>query len=295
MDDRSTDGTVKIVSEFLQLFPEKVFLYKTSVEKNGKKQALLVGIENANGDIIVTTDADCLHPENWLVKLTRPFADEKIKMATGAVVLNKPTTFFENIQQLDQTALTAISIGFMNNGLPVMCSGANLAFRKNAFIENGKYNSHLNEKSGDDVFLMHDFVKKYGKNAVISVSDLDSIVKTSAVGSVGKFLKQRLRWGEKSKRYRRFFPLFLAFVTAFSSALLLVGLLLLPVYHAHFTLLSISLGAKAAIDFLLLFLTGRVLGTSASLWYFLPAFLFHLFYVPLISLASVFTKKVEWK
>jgi len=295
VDDRSTDKTSEILTELQKKKSGKISVLKTTTEKNGKKHALLAGIENAKGEIILTTDADCVHSEKWISGIASAFADEKIKMIVGSVILKKTDSFFANIQQSDQTVLTAISAGFINAGLPVMCSGANLAFRKSAFFESGNYASHINDKSGDDVFLLHAFVKKYGKDSVVALTDRETTVKTNPVKSVAMFLQQRLRWGEKSKRYTLFFPVFLALVTALTSMLLLAGLLLLPLYHAHFTLLSISLGTKAAIDFLLLFLTGRVLGSVVWPWYFIPAFLFHLFYVPVISGAAIFSRKVKWK
>lgn len=295
VDDLSTDRTTEILAEQQRIFPEKISVYKTDPALSGKKQALLLGVENAKGEIIITTDADCIHSEKWIYDLVSAFQNDKIKMTAGCVVLNNPGSIFAHIQQLDQLALTAISAGFQKAGLPVMCSGANLAFRKSAFIETGNYQSHLDEISGDDVFLMHRFVKKYGNTSIVFVTEENALVKTAPVSTISQFISQRFRWGEKSKRYKLFFPVFLAFVTASASILLLTGLLLLPVDHAHIMLLSISLGTKATIDFLLLFLTGRVLGATASLWYFFPAFLFHLLYVPGISIAALFTKKVNWK
>ena len=41
-----------------------------------KKKAVSLGIENAKGEIIVTTDADCLHDKIWLSSLLSQFDNE---------------------------------------------------------------------------------------------------------------------------------------------------------------------------------------------------------------------------
>lgn len=294
-NDHSSDRTKEIAEKYIQQFPGKIKWTESEEGCYGKKQALLKGINEASGEIIFTTDADCVHHREWLSKMAAAFGNEKIKMAAGTVLIKKPSSFFEHIQQLDQLSLTAVSAGTMRMGWPLMCSGANLAFRKKDFYATGKYKGHLHEKSGDDVFLMFRMADDLGKEAIDFSVSPETAVQTTPSYSVSAFLSQHLRWGEKAKRYYRFFPLFVAILTVLIPLGCIAGLLLLPVYHAHFALLSISLGAKAAIDFLLLFLTGRVLGASASLWYFVPAFFFHLFYVPVVALAALVSKKAEWK
>jgi glycosyltransferase involved in cell wall biosynthesis len=68
VDDHSTDSTVQIVQSFkapnIKLLPLKDFIGK---ETNAyKKKGIEVAISQANGTLIITTDADCTAPENWL-------------------------------------------------------------------------------------------------------------------------------------------------------------------------------------------------------------------------------------
>ncbi len=61
VDDHSTDGTVKVVQQFssvrlLQLKEDNINSYK--------KKAIETGIAAATGELIVTTDADCIPPRN---------------------------------------------------------------------------------------------------------------------------------------------------------------------------------------------------------------------------------------
>lgn len=43
-----------------------------------------LGAREATGDIIVTTDADCIAPENWIEELIKPFQDPKVAAVGGA-------------------------------------------------------------------------------------------------------------------------------------------------------------------------------------------------------------------
>jgi GT2 family glycosyltransferase len=67
VDGRSTDGTV----EKARNFPVKVF-YEDYHNRAGGCQ---VGVENAKGEYVAFTDADCIPDKNWLANLFREFDD----------------------------------------------------------------------------------------------------------------------------------------------------------------------------------------------------------------------------
>ncbi|MBL0146917.1 MAG: glycosyltransferase [Chitinophagaceae bacterium] len=68
VDDHSTDSTAKIVQGFNQPNIKCISLqYFIGNETNSyKKKGIEVGIAQSNGKLIITTDADCVAPENWL-------------------------------------------------------------------------------------------------------------------------------------------------------------------------------------------------------------------------------------
>jgi cellulose synthase/poly-beta-1,6-N-acetylglucosamine synthase-like glycosyltransferase len=67
VDGHSTDGTV----ENIRKFPVKVF-YESYYTRAGGCQ---VGIENAQGEYVAFTDADCIPDRDWLTNLAREFDD----------------------------------------------------------------------------------------------------------------------------------------------------------------------------------------------------------------------------
>ena len=73
VDDHSTDGTAAIVQQFPSV---KLIQLKEDNINSYKKKAIETGIAAATGDLIVTTDADCLPGNNWLTTIAA-FKTEK--------------------------------------------------------------------------------------------------------------------------------------------------------------------------------------------------------------------------
>jgi len=45
-------------------------VWKRTTIQGSKKKAIAYGVSHANGDIILTTDADCIVKENWIHSMT---------------------------------------------------------------------------------------------------------------------------------------------------------------------------------------------------------------------------------
>lgn len=75
IDNGSTDRTIEISREFC----DKVFFKPemTLAQMRG------FGVEVSSGDIIATTDADCVAPPHWLSELTKPFNNQKVVAVGG--------------------------------------------------------------------------------------------------------------------------------------------------------------------------------------------------------------------
>jgi len=84
---------------------------------------------------------------------------------------------------------------------PSMCSGANLAFRKQAFFEVGGYKSNIDIPTGDDEFLLYDILQKHPKSGHF-LKNKDAIVTTKAHVSFHSFFNQRSRWISKWKYHK---------------------------------------------------------------------------------------------
>jgi peptidoglycan/xylan/chitin deacetylase (PgdA/CDA1 family) len=128
-DNGSTDRTPDIARQFgakvISCTKEKSVFY-----------ARQVGAGAARGDIIAQADADTVYPVDWLRRIAEKFASRPNVVAiTGRFVYRKPPwwAIFEYFLRTFGNWITAIS------GMPLVISGATLAFRRWAYISAGGY------------------------------------------------------------------------------------------------------------------------------------------------------------
>jgi poly-beta-1,6-N-acetyl-D-glucosamine synthase len=193
VDDHSQDEGPGYVKGWIGENP-KIKCTCITAQGIGKKNAIAEGIEKASGQIILTTDADCLLPVNWISSMVRSFK-ENTSMVAGLVKV-EGTTFFSELQSLEFNSLMASGAAFMMLGYPVMCNGASLAYRKDRFEAVDGFASNRQIPSGDDEFLMRKFLKQF-PGSVIPVNDTSAVVITAPQPSVKAFIQQRMRWAGK--------------------------------------------------------------------------------------------------
>lgn len=191
VDDHSTDNTVAVIEN---LNPATIRIIKNS--GNGKKSAIATGIALAQGEIIVTTDADCRVHKHWLAGVNAAFSSDKIKMVMGAVSIAESKNIFARMQQLELASLMGTSAASLQLGFPTMCNGANLAFRRQVFLDVNGYDGNLHIASGDDEFLMRKIHARYPDSLAYNPSDP---VITLSQSTPSLFFQQRLRWASKWK------------------------------------------------------------------------------------------------
>ncbi|MBL0357556.1 MAG: glycosyltransferase [Chitinophagaceae bacterium] len=72
VDDHSTDNSAAIIQQYKTQNVKLISLSEhidTGLLNSYKKKAIEIAIAQSTGEMIVTTDADCYAPENWLQKL----------------------------------------------------------------------------------------------------------------------------------------------------------------------------------------------------------------------------------
>src|SRR6267154_2498298 len=97
VDDHSSDNTIENCRGRLQ----NLTILSLAENENGKKAALTHGINFAKGDIIATTDADCLLSPEWLTTINAAFQEEHIAMAAGIVAMADESNFFFRWQAME--------------------------------------------------------------------------------------------------------------------------------------------------------------------------------------------------
>jgi hypothetical protein len=131
-----------------------------------KKKALTLGIEQSNTDWIITTDADTLWNQDWLNSVRRQ-AMPGTSMLIGPVFSKESNSYYSLLSYYESLCLWTISSASCHLGIPILASGANLAFKKTSWQQVGGYVSHINKASGDDVLLMADIAAKFPHEIVV--------------------------------------------------------------------------------------------------------------------------------
>lgn len=268
----------------------------------GKKHALTLGIQQASGEVILTTDADCRPSPGWISGMARSFSTPVVKMVLGPVRL-RGTGIFGQLQELEFLSLMGITGGSAGLGNPVLGNGASLGFRRQAWLEAGGYASHTKFSSGDDVFLLHALKKQRPQDAgpegaakpyVQFLKDRDTIVETEAVRGLLAFFRQRGRWAGKAGGYKDPFTLLTGGVVAGFNLLLVIYLVFLLIFPGMPTLWMLAaIALKALVDFLLLAATARFFNMSVRLAWFPLLFPAYPFYV-LASIMVGWARKNRW-
>src|ERR1017187_1661045 len=134
VDDNSEDDTKQLAERFLI---EKQVTYKLIdlKEKNltGKKSAIEQAVTQSMGSIIITRDADTYTKSNhWLMSISYRFANSNADLLLAPVILSG-TSFIQAFQQFENIAMTCVGYAFAKIKLPFVCSGANLAYKKDSF------------------------------------------------------------------------------------------------------------------------------------------------------------------
>lgn len=222
IDDHSEDRTVEIVKGFANV---KLLSLNKDVANSYKKKAIEMGIVAATGELIVTTDADCLPPEQWL-QLIASFNEEKQSAFIAApVVIDCGSSIVQIFQAMDFMVLQGITAAVVHSNKLSMCNGANLAYEKKAFVEVNGFAGIDSIASGDDMLLMHKIATK-NPGKVHYLKSTEAIVSTQPVKTWKEFFQQRIRWASKARQYddKRILPvLVLVFITNFLFPVLLVA------------------------------------------------------------------------
>jgi cellulose synthase/poly-beta-1,6-N-acetylglucosamine synthase-like glycosyltransferase len=293
VDDGSTDKTASIVQSFSDRFANVhlISLVSDSARQIGHKPvALARGIAQAKGEIILTTDADCLVPPQWIEIMVNHF-EEGVVLVAGPVVERESITFFAKIEQLEFLGLITTAAGLIGAGRPIICNGANLAYLKNAFAAVGGFDNKTN--SNDDESLMNQMVhRKIGK--VVFAPESGAVVTTGSSNTIKTFLRQRIRWANKRGHYEdKSILVTLAGLYLFFASMFITSILL---FHEPIFILPISIAfaGKMLADYFTLRSGARLFKQHLPIFYFLIAEVLHVPYIVIAAAIGQFSS-MRWK
>jgi len=197
VDDHSIDNTVVVVNGYS--FAKLIRLEFDHINSY-KKKAIETGIAAATGDLIVTTDADCIVPGNWLKTIASFKENTNPVFISAPVVLENESNLLQTFQALDFLVLQGITAASLQKRIHNMCNGANLAYERKVFFEVNGFTGIDHIASGDDMLLMQKIAQRFPAKVSYLLSK-DVIVTTQAAKTWKEFFSQRIRWASKATDY----------------------------------------------------------------------------------------------
>jgi cellulose synthase/poly-beta-1,6-N-acetylglucosamine synthase-like glycosyltransferase len=293
IDDFSEDDTALIVKNLQEQYANIHLLsmadfFKPNDISSYKKKAIEKAVQHAKGNWIVTTDADCIVPPNWLLLFHQYIEQHQPVFVAAPVMFIKETGVLNQFQLLDFLALQGITAAAVGAGKHSMSNGANLAFEKSAFIAVGGYQGVDQIASGDDMFLMHK-MKMTLSNRIGYLFHPDAIVLTKAMQNWKSFIMQRIRWSSKARFYDDrsiFWVLLLVYLFNFSFLVMLL--------MGHFGSLLIALAFKTFFEVFFLDPVAKFYNLQSQLRFFALYQPLHIAYTILAGLFGQ-VKTYTWK
>ncbi len=293
VDDHSTDETSE-VSENFKVLHSELNLKLLKATGSGKKQAISQALHAAENELVMVTDADCELPPRWIEVMVNHFQNHDLKMLLGPVLLSPANTLFEKLQVLEHLSLIASTAGSAAIGMPVMCNGANMMYDRKAALDVEKYRTDMKIASGDDMFLMEQFIKHYGSKSVKFLLDNQAIVNTATMPNLKAFSRQRTRWTSKTKAYTNFKIIATALIVLMfnmSIVFFFVAGFFMPVFWCFYVLYVIL---KTLIDFPILRRITHFMKQQRLMLWMLPLEFVYPFYVVFTAFSGLFSN-VKWK
>jgi len=290
VDDHSTDKTTEIVA----CFPEvKLLRLEDDTNNSYKKKALEKGISAASGELIVTTDADCVPPSEWLQNIASFKEEKNAGFIVAPVVFNCNSSIVQVFQAMDFMVLQGITAASVYKKIHSMCNGANLAYERKLFYEVDGFTGIDHIASGDDMLLMHKIARKY-PDKIKYLKSADAIVSTEPMQTWKQFFNQRIRWASKATHYddkRIFFVLLLVYLFNLSFlVLLLAGFW----DHRYWFLFLIGWIIKTVVELPFFYSLSQFFNKQWAIKFFFFFQPLHIFYTIISGLLGQFGK-YEWK
>ena len=306
VDDHSVDSTATIVlnypAENIQLISLKDFTKGQEINSY-KKKAIEIAIEKCTGDLIITTDADCIAKKDWLITIAAFYKNTNAAFIAAPVAYRHEDNFLKIFQSLDFMTLQGITGAAVFKKIHSMCNGANLAYEKKVFYEVNGFKGIDNIASGDDMLLMHKIYSLY-PDRVHFLKSSSAIVSTTAMDTLQSFFNQRIRWASKADKYDDKRITGVLVIVYFFNLVLLCMLIAAIFFSVQISIVNCQLSilewwlalllAKTIVELFFLFPVAKFFSKEKLLWWFPLSQPFHILYTVIAGWLGKFGS-YRWK
>lgn len=291
INDRSNDDSEALLNELALSDTRLIVRHVSELPEgwNGKKNALKLGIEKAQYEFILLTDADCIPSSNqWIKEMAACFTPET-DFVLGVSPYKKEKGLLNQFIQFE-TLLTAIQyLSFAIKGQPYMGVGRNLAYRKSVF-QNHSFSGYEDKMGGDDDLFVNAHAN--GANTKICIRQASHMLSVPKRTWRAYFI-QKIRHLSIGKSYQKkdqtrlgIFALstFVGWIMLFSAMFLGMNL----------SVILVIFGIRSLSFYVIFTQSGQKLNVNLAFWALpLIDLCFNLYY-PILGLMALIAKKIKW-
>src|SRR6478609_9656149 len=286
VNDNSVDDSKYILQELKKTFKDKLHVVELTQEAkliNGKKYPLSIGIKEANHEVMLLTDADCVpSSEHWIQKMQDAYQDG-VEIVLGYGAYHKRPGLLNKLIRFETFHSAIQYLSFALAGIPYMGVGRNLSYKKNVFLRNKGFSSINQIPSGDDDLFINQVAT--AKNTAI-VTDPDTHTLSEPKKRWSDWMTQKYRHYTTGRYYK---PVHKFLLGLYSLSLFLVyPLLALSIIFFNWWMALAVFSLRLIIQAIVLYKSMKKLN-EADLWpWFLLLDIWMFFYF-------IFTLPAIWK
>jgi poly-beta-1,6-N-acetyl-D-glucosamine synthase len=293
VNDCSGDDSHMILRGFSSLYPRLKVVTITEHErfKTGKKFAVSLGIKAATNEYLLFTDADCVPAsKNWIDLMQRNFS-ERTEIVLGYSPYNIEAGFLNKLIRFEtfNTALNYFS--FALAGKPYMGVGRNMAYTKSLFFRGKGFASHMHIPSGDDDLFVNQNANT--ENVALEIHP-DAHIWSEPKKTFRSYFIQKVRHMGAGKVYRREHKRMLSLQTG-SAVMFFLTLIGLAAIGAQWWMLLGFYLIRLVAQMLVYYPVLKKLNYRDLIWWVPVLDLIFNFYILVLSIVSLFKKRVKWK
>jgi cellulose synthase/poly-beta-1,6-N-acetylglucosamine synthase-like glycosyltransferase len=295
VDDRSTDGTARLLDDFCASMGPRARVIHNRVEPvalTGKQAALDLAFAEVRGDVLLFTDGDCHLPPAWAEEMLLHFLDARVGVVLGRIELVEEDSFLGRFQAFEQPLLNQYNFGSVGIGIPTGCFGNNMGVRAAAVKESGGFRS-LGYSVTEDAMLLDCLCRRDGWG-VKTCTSVRGAATTIPKATWKEYMNQHIRWNAgglfSSDPVTRAFFIFVVLIYLVGS------LLVLPLGFLDWRVPVLSLNSFVSIG--LLAVAGGFYEGKHTRRYFrrlLPYLFFFGFFYGFVTLRTLAQRSFEWK
>jgi poly-beta-1,6 N-acetyl-D-glucosamine synthase len=245
INDGSTDSTHRVITELISNHQRdsdsKASIEYISLKNGGKARALNRGLKSANGEIVITIDADSVMDPATIKNMVKRFTSPKISAVAGNVIVGNRKKPIGLIQQLEYLYGFYFKRADSSFNAVYIIGGAAAAYRREILTKIGGFDSNI---ITEDIEISTRMLSLGYRTCYAA----DAVVYTEGPSTIQGLCSQRLRWKfgrlltfykhrnlffSTQKRHNPYLSFFILPIAMYAEIILFFEGIMLTIFYAY--------------------------------------------------------------